>query len=305
VENRRERNAAAVGGSEQVEAVRGFDEHRALLFAIAYRMLGRAADAEDVVQDAWLRWATADREEVRAPRAFLVRVTTRLAIDRLRRLKARRETYVGSWLPEPVPTGPDVAEEIELAESVSMALLVVLETLSPLERAVFVLHEVFALSYAEIGEVVGRSEATVRQIGHRARNHVHARRTRYATDQQMHQEVTERFFAACTTGDLPGLMKVLAPGVTLVADGGGRAPAPLRPIEGAEKVARCLLVVRERELASGLKIIRMDLNGGPGFVAVSGTTLVGTMTFGVADGRVRAIYLISNPDKLTAVRMAT
>ncbi|MGD9893487.1 MAG: RNA polymerase sigma-70 factor [Dehalococcoidia bacterium] len=296
-------SAAAGADLQETEAVRTFAEHRELLFAIAYRMLGRAADAEDVVQDAWLRWANAEREAVRAPRAFLVRVTTRLAIDRLRRLKARRETYVGSWLPEPVLTGPDVAEEVELAESVSMALLVVLETLSPLERAVFVLHEVFALTYAEIGETLGRGEATVRQLGHRAQDHVHARHARYTTDQQMHQQVTERFLTACTTGDIPGLMSVLAPGVTLVADGGGRAPAPSRPIEGADKVARFLAAVIERELASGLRIVRMDVNGGPGFVAVSGTAPVATMTFDVADGRVQAIYLVANPDKLTAVRM--
>jgi RNA polymerase sigma-70 factor (ECF subfamily) len=268
-------------------------------------MLGRAADAEDVVQDAWLRWSNAAREDVRAPRAFLVRVTTRLAIDRLRRVKARRETYVGSWLSEPVLTGPDVAEEAELAESVSMALLVVLETLSPLERAVFVLHEVFALNYAEIGETLGRSEGTVRQLGHRARDHVHARHARYRADQQMHQQVTQRFLAACTTGDITGLMAVLAPGVTLVADGGGRAPAPPRPIEGADRVARFFLLTIERELASGMRIIPLDVNGHPGFVAVSGTTPLATITFDIADGRIQAIYLVSNPDKLTAVRIPT
>ncbi len=298
-----DRDAAAATDADQSEAVRVFSDHREVLFAIAYRMLGRAADAEDVVQDAWLRWAHAERADLRAPRAFLVRVVTRLALDRLRRLKARRETYVGPWLPEPVLTGPDVAEEVELAESVSMALLVVLETLSPLERAVFVLHEVFALSYSEIGETLGRSEAAVRQLGHRAHDHVHARHARYEADQEIHQQVTERFLAACTTGDVHGLMAVLAPEVTLVADGGGRAPAPLRPIEGADKVARFLLAVVERELTAGLRIVPADVNGSPGFVAVSGNTPIATIAFDIAGGRVQAIYLVSNPDKLTAVHI--
>ncbi len=296
-ENDRDAAAGADADADQSEAVRVFSDHRELLFAIAYRMLGRAADAEDVVQDAWLRWAHAERADVRAPRAFLVRVVTRLALDRLRRLKARREAYVGPWLPEPVLTGPDAAEEVELAESVSMALLVVLETLSPLERAVF------ALSYGEIGETLGRSEAAVRQLGHRAHDHVHARHARYEADQEIHQQVTERFLAACTTGDVHGLMAVLAPEVTLVADGGGRAPAPLRPIEGADKVARFLLAVVERELATGLRIVPADVNGSPGFVAVSGNTPIATIAFDIAGGRVQAIYLVSNPDKLTAIHI--
>jgi hypothetical protein len=162
---------------------------------------------------------------------------------------------------------------------------------------------VFALSYGEIGETLGRSEAAVRQLGHRARDHVHARRSRYEADQQMHQQVTERFLAACSTGDVQGLMAVLAPEVTLVADGGGRAPAPLRPIEGADKVARFLLAVVERELATGLRIVPADVNGGPGFVAVSGNTSIATIAFDIAGGRVQAIYLVSNPDKLTAVHI--
>src|SRR6266545_5853861 len=173
-----------------------FEEHRDLLFAVAYRMLGTAADAEDVVQDTWLRWSAADRSDVTEPKAYLVRIATNLALDRLRSARAKRESYVGPWLPEPLLTSPDAAEDAEMAESVSMAMLVVLETLSPLERAVFVLREVFGFSYGEIAEALDRSESSVRQLGHRAREHVQARRPRFETDNEMRREATERFIDA-------------------------------------------------------------------------------------------------------------
>src|SRR5215216_6013675 len=211
--------------------------------AVAYRILGRVTDAEDAVQDAWLRWVNTRPSEVLDPKAFLVRVTTRLAIDRLRRVKARRESYVGPWLPEPVVTAPDVAEDVALAESVSMAMLIVLETLSPLERAVFVLREAFGMPYAEIAKILGRKEEAVRQLARRARDHVQERRPRFEADKTAQRRVTERFLEATSTGNLEALMVVLAPGVTLVADGGGRALAPRRPVRGAEKVARFLLAV--------------------------------------------------------------
>ena len=242
-----------------------FAEHRDFLVGVAYRILGRMADAEDVVQEAWLRWQRANSAEVQDPRAFLVRVTTRLAIDRLRRIKARREEYVGPWLPEPVlssqllPSG-DPSEEVELAESVSLALLVVLETLSPLERAVFVLHEVFGLSHPEVAEAVGRSEAAVRQVASRARAHVQARRPRYQSDPSTRREVTERFLAACATGNVDTLMAVLAPDVTLVADSGGRARAPRVPLHGATAVARFLAAIgRPENVAKFLASIGIDL----------------------------------------------
>src|SRR5215216_4540623 len=219
---------------------RVFDEHRDLLISVAYRILGSVTEAEDTVQEAWLRWCKVDLAEVSNPRAFLVRVTTRLAIDRLRRVKARRESYVDPWLPEPVLTGYDVAEDVALAESVSMAMLVVLETLSPLERAVCVLREAFGMPYAEIGEVIGRKEEAVRQLARRARNHVRERGARFETDQETRRHVTERFLEAAVGGDVEALMEILAPGVTLVGDGGRRARAPRRPVHGADNVARFL-----------------------------------------------------------------
>src|ERR671911_144382 len=260
-------------------SVRVFNEHRDLLISVAYRVLGSVSDAEDTVQEAWLRWCKVDPAEVSNPRAFLVRVTTRLAIDRLRRAKARRESYVGPWLPEPVLTGRDVAEDVALAESVSMAMLVVLETLSPLERAVFVLREAFAMPYAEIAEILGRSEVAVRQLARRARDHVRERGHRFETDLATRQRVTERFLAATTSGDLDALMEVLAPGVTLVSDGGGRVLAARRPIQGADKVARFLLSVSTDErVAKFLEAVTTEplpdllrariawVNGGPGIV---------------------------------------
>src|ERR671915_814655 len=206
-----------------------FARHRRLLFTVAYEMLGSAADAEDVVQETWLRWADLDRSEVREPRAYLVRIVTRQALNRLRTLARRREDYVGEWLPEPLLTSPDVAEDVELAESVSIAMLTVLETLGPAERAVFVLREVFETPYDEIAEALGKTPAAVRQIAHRAREHMAARRPRMEVTRTEQQQVVERFLAALDTGDVRGLMDVLAPDVVLVADGGGIAPAVRRP----------------------------------------------------------------------------
>ena len=220
-----------------------FVAHRGLLFTVAYEMLGSAAEAEDVVQETWIRWdaiGAEAREEVRDPRAFLVRMVTRKALDRLRANARRREEYVGEWLPEPLLTAPDVAEDVELAESVSFAMLTVLETLTPIERAVFVLREVFDLPYAEIAEAVGKSPAAVRQIGHRAREHVASRRPRVEVHRSEQRQVVERFLAAVTQGDLQGLLDALAPDVVLVADGGGIAQATLKPVVGAKKVANLL-----------------------------------------------------------------
>lgn len=218
-----------------------FEEHRPVLQGVAYRMLGRLADAEDVVQEAWLRWSGADRSGVRDPRGYLVRVTTRLAVDRLRQIKARGETYVGPWLPEPYVTDfgdtvPDTAERAVLADSVSFAVLVVLESLSPLERAVFVLREAFGYPYAEIAAMLERGEAAVRQLAGRARSHVDERRPRYDVDPVQRRDLTERFLAAAADGDLEGLMAILAPDVRLVGDSGGKSRAPLRVLESPAKV---------------------------------------------------------------------
>src|ERR671917_1659136 len=237
-----------------------FLTHRSLLFTVAYEMLGSATDAEDVVQETWLRWADVERAEVRDPRAYLVRIVTRLCLNRLRTLARQREEYVGEWLPEPVLTSPDVAEDVELAQSVSIAMLAVLETLLPTERAVFVLREVFEVPYDEIAEALDKSSAAVRQIATRARKHVAARRPRMSVSRTEKEQVVERFLAALTTGDVPGLLEVLAPDVLVVGDGGGLAPTFPKPVRGAAKLAP--VMGRFAEEAPGAKTLIVDLNGG-------------------------------------------
>ena len=301
-------------GERRPDPVRLFYEYRGLLLSVAYRVLGSVTDAEDAVQESWLRWSNVDHSEVDDPRAFLVRVTTRLAIDRLRRAKARRESYVGPWLPEPILTRQDLAEDAAMAESVSMAMLVVLETLSPLERAVFVLREAFGMPYAEIADVLGRKDEAVRQLARRAREHVRERRMRFDADQIEQRRVTERFLEAATGGDLEALMEVLSPGVTLVADGGGRALAPRRPVRGADKVARFLVAVTNEEQTarflesvgsdpSGeLRVYLAPVNGGPGVVITAGGEPISALILDISDGVVQTIHLVANPEKLAGVR---
>jgi RNA polymerase sigma-70 factor (TIGR02957 family) len=273
-----------------------FLTHRSLLFTVAYEMLGSAADAEDVVQETWLRWADTARDEVRDPRAYLVQILTRQALNRLRSVSRRREDYVGQWLPEPLLTSPDVAEDVELAESVSIAMLTVLETLGPAERAVFVLREVFDVSYDEIAEAVGKSAATVRQIAHRARAHVAARRPRVQVSRTEQQQVVQRFLAALTTGDVQGLMDVLAPDVVLVADGGGLAPAVRHPVEGIQRVAA--LLGRFAEFAPDAQVTTVLLNGAVAARIDPSGELNTAITFVVENGRIARIYAIRNPHKL-------
>jgi RNA polymerase sigma-70 factor (TIGR02957 family) len=284
-----------------------FEAHRDLMFAVAYRMLGSIADAEDAVQDAWLRWSAEPRADVASPRAYLSRVIANTSLNRLRSARARREAYVGPWLPEPLLTdaGPDATERAELAESVSLAMLVVLESLTPDERAVFVLREVFGFSYAEIGAALGRSDAAVRQLAHRAREHVQARRPRFEVDWDQQREVTARFLAAAAGGDLGGLMTVLAPDVTLLGDGGGKVKAPMRPITGAAKVARFVAAIATRPYM-GVQVADMsmadaEINGTPGTLISAGGRPIAAVTLVVSGGRVTAIQLVSNPDKLTAL----
>jgi RNA polymerase sigma-70 factor (ECF subfamily) len=275
-----------------------FGHHRRLLFTVAYEMLGSASDAEDVVQETWLRWADVDKTEVRDHRAYLVRITTRQALNRLRTMARRREEYVGEWLPEPVSTGPDVAADVELAESVSIAMLTVLETLAPAERAVFVLREVFETSYDEIAEAVGKSPAAVRQIAHRARDHVAARRPRMPVSPTEQQEVVDRFLAAVQSGDLQRLLDVLAPDVVMVADGGGFVTAVRRPISGAERVAGFLLAAgRSVEFA----VQPVWLNGSPAVRIDIGGALDTAVSLSVADGRIARIYAVRNPHKLSGL----
>ncbi|MEU6819014.1 RNA polymerase sigma-70 factor [Streptomyces atriruber] len=265
--------------------------HRSLLFTVAYEMLGSAADAEDVLQESWLRWADVDRAQVRDPRAYLVRIVTRQALNRLRTVARSRVDYVGEWLPEPLLTSPDVAEDVELAESVSIALLTVLETLGPTERAVFVLREVFEMPYGEIAEAVGKSAAAVRQIARRAREHVAARRPRTKVSRSEQRTVVERFLAALRTGQVQDLMEVMAPDVVLIADGGGVAAAAPAPVHGSDLVA-ALLARPDRTVST------VWLNGAPaGRVEVDGR--LAAVSLVVEDGRVTRIHAVVNPRKLT------
>ena len=285
-----------------------FEEHRPVLMGVAYRMLGRVADAEDVVQEAWLRWSAADRAEVREPRAYLVRVTTRLAIDRLRQVKARGEAYVGPWLPEPYVTDfgytvPDTAERAVLADSVSLAVLVVLESLSPVERAVFVLREAFGYPYADIAAMLDRSEPAVRQLAGRARKHVDEGRPRYEVDPAQRRELTERFLAAAAEGDLAGLMEMLAPDVRLIGDSGGKSQAPLRILETADNVGRFLVAVAGKGVPE-MSFRFLELNGGPAVLILSGDTPDSVLQVDVSAGRVRSVYIVRNPDKLRSLASA-
>lgn len=282
-----------------------FEEHRSLLTGVAYRMLGRVADAEDVVQEAWLRWSAADRDDVREPRGWLVRVTTRLAIDRLRHIGSRRESYVGPWLPEPIvtdfgPEVPDTAERAVLADSVSLAVLVVLETLSPPERAVFVLREAFGFPYAEIAATLEKSEAAVRQLAGRARRHVGERRHRYDVDPVQCRDLTERFLAAAAGGDLARLLSLLAPDAVLVGDSGGKSKAPLRVIRTADKVGRFLFSV-SREPLDGMETRFVEANGAPALLVLTDGRPDSLFQVEAVEGRIVCVYIVRNPDKLAAL----
>lgn len=276
---------------------------------VAYRILGSVADAEDVVQEAWLRWSKVDHAAVEQPRAFLITTVSRLAIDRLRQVKAAREAYAGPWLPEPMVLDRQV-ERAELAESVELALLVVMETLSPLERAVFVLREAFGLPFSEIAGIIGREEAATRQLAKRAREHVAGRRPRFDVDHVRRRQVTERFLAAASHGDLEGLTRLLAADVELVSDGGGKARSPLNVLQGVEHVTRFLAAVstpqgtalfldsigidREVTVSSTVEVI----NGAPAMVLRAGARAITVVSLVVVDGVIRTVYLIANPEKL-------
>ncbi|WP_202619273.1 RNA polymerase sigma-70 factor [Ornithinimicrobium cavernae] len=277
-----------------------FLSHRSLLFTVAYEMLGSAADAEDVVQDSWLRWRDVDRATVRDPRAYLVRIVTRKALDHLRTVTRRREDYVGPWLPEPLLTSPDVAEDVELADSLSTAMLLVLETLTPTQRAVFVLHEVFEVGYDELAEAVGKTEAAVRQIAHRARAHVTERRPRGGTSRAATRAALEAFRTALDTGDLQGLADVLAPDVVLLGDGGGIKQALPRPVSGAEKVTR-LLAVGLATVRGAMSAEPVHVNGWPALLLRLDGEVDSVLTVRVEEGLVTGIYTVRNPEKLSRI----
>ncbi|WP_440107582.1 RNA polymerase sigma-70 factor [Streptosporangium sp. H16] len=301
--------AEPLAGGDRVDcgmdsATEAFVAHRNLLFTVAYEMLGSAADAEDVLQETWLRWMKVDLGQVRDRRAYLVRITTRQSLDRLRAMRRRKEAYFGSWLPEPLLTAPDVAQDIELAESVSMALMLVLETLSPTERAVFVLREVFDVGYDEIAAAVGKNPAAVRQIAHRARRHVDARRPREVVSPSETQAALESFRRAVDTRDLQGLLDVLAPEVVLIADGGGLRQAAPRPITGADKVARFIVGgLGKAEVAPTGEFT--VVNGNPALLVRVDGEIDGVMAIGVQDARITGLYYIRNPEKLTRVESET
>ena len=275
-----------------------FLTHRRLLFTVAYEMLGSAADAEDVLQESWLKWSGVDVGQVRDPRAYLVRIVTRTSLDRLRTIARRREEYVGPWLPEPLLTAPDVAEDVELADSLSTAMLLVLETLTPTERAVFLLREVFRLEYDELAEAVGKSPAAVRQIAHRAREHVAARRPRGITSQAETRAALEAFMRVIETGDLQPLLDILAPDVVALGDGGGIKRATPRPILGATKVAR-LLRAGLTTAGDAVSAELTHVNGWPALILRLDGELDSVVSLRVEDGLITAMYTVRNPDKLS------
>ena len=286
-------------------ATEAFVAYRNLLFTVAYEMLGPAADAEDVLQETWLRWAGVDLGTVRDQRAYLVRITTRQALGRLRTLGRRKESYVGPWLPEPLLTAPDVAEDVELADSVSMAMLLVLETLTPNERAVFVLREVFDLAYDEIAEAVGKSPAAVRQIAHRARAHVAARRPRGIVSPAQTQDALEAFQRAAETGDLQSLLDILAPDVVALGDGGGVKQAVLRPIVGANKVARLLATGLGRIAAAAASLQLAQVNGYPALILRLNGEIDTVIAVRIDDGLITGLYAVRNPEKLSHMEQET
>ncbi|WP_285568929.1 RNA polymerase sigma-70 factor [Streptomyces sp. NBC_01463] len=285
-------------------ATETFVAHRNLLFTVAYEMLGSAADAEDVLQETWLRWVEVDLEQVRDQRAYLVRITTRQALNRLRTMSRRKESYVGPWLPEPLLTTPDVAQDVELAESVSMAVMLVLETLSPTERAVFVLREVFDVGYDEIAAAVDKSPEAVRQIAHRARRHVDARRPRTVVSQRRTRAAVDSFVRALNGGDLQGLLDILAPEIVYIGDGGGVKHAALRPIVGADKVARLLAGGLGRNTIP-IAFSHTMVNGSPALAVHLDGELDSIIAAHVQADRITGLYVVRNPEKLSRIASET
>ncbi|WP_210687388.1 RNA polymerase sigma-70 factor [Mycolicibacterium sp. GESEQ-9] len=282
---------------------------RPLLFTIAYEILGTATESDDVLQESYLRWAEVDLDTVRDTKAFLAQLVTRQSLNALRAQSRRREEYVGPWLPEPLlltaGAAGDASADVVLAESVSMAMLVVLETLTPDERAVFVLREVFGFSHDEIATAIGKSSSAVRQMAHRAREHVQSRRKRFEpVDLEESNRVTEEFLAAAATGDMDGLLALLAPDAVYTADSGGKASAARRPVVGAQKVAAMLVgLFRAGERVPGLTFERIMCNGEPAVMIRSDAGMEGVFTIEVIDGKITHFYAMRNPDKLTGIEI--
>jgi RNA polymerase sigma-70 factor (ECF subfamily) len=293
-------SATGRGGDHEVARIDEFEELRPLLFAIAYRILGSVSDAEDAVQESWLRFESSSTPPD-STKAFLSAVVTRISIDGLRSARRRREAYVGPWFPEPLVTDPyqDPARSAELADSVSMAALLLLERLSPLERAVFVLREVFGFGFDEIASAVGRSEAACRQLAVRARRHMDGGRPRFEVDRKERDQLADQFFDAFTGGDVDRLRELLAAEVLLVTDGGGKAPQLARPVVGADNAARLLVAFIQPFGRIGVAIDRRELNGQPGaIIRDRDGKVLATLTLDLVDGRIETIRSVINPDKL-------
>jgi RNA polymerase sigma-70 factor (ECF subfamily) len=291
-------------GTAAGEHAERFTLLRPLLFTVAYEILGAATEADDVLQDSYLRWAEVDLTTVRDTKSYLAQLVTRQALNALRAGARRREDYVGPWLPEPlVLDDRDPSNDVVLAESVSMAMLVLLETLTPDERAVFVLRDVFGFDYDEIASAVGKSAPAVRQVAHRAREHVHARRKRFEpVDAATSAELTGRFLTAAATGDMDGLLSMLAPDATWTADSGGKASAARRPVVGAEKVAAAVIgIFRLGTRLPDIRIERVICNSAPAVVVYSADKLEGVFTIEMVDGKITHFYAMRNPDKLAAI----
>ena len=283
-----------------------FSELRPLLFSIAYRMLGVVMDAEDMVQETFLRWQRSDQKNVQSPKTWLSTVITRLCINHLKSARVQREQYVGPWLPEPlVSHAGSAAENPLLGESLSLAFLVLLETLSPTERAVFLLREVFDYEFGEVARIVQKSEANCRQLLTRARKHIAARRPRFETAPEHTQKVVEVFEQAVLSGDVQGLMHVLAKDAVLISDGGGKARAVLRPIVGAEPISR-LLIGAAAKFGSRTQVIRrLPVNGLPGTIASENDRVIRVIAFGIQEGKIQSVFIITNPDKLRHLTPST
>ena len=280
-----------------------FDQYRGLLFSVAYRMLGSIADAEDMLQETFIRWQQARDEEIRSPRAFLVTIVSRLSINHLQSARAQREEYVGQWLPEPIITGPgsDPLEMVRMNESLSMAFLVMLERLTPVERAVFLLREVFTYEYSEIAAILGQSEANCRQILSRAKHHVGAMRPRFKASQSKKRDLLERFFKATSSGDMEGLVAMLASDVVLHSDGGGKGVAALNLIRGVDNVARGAIGAFQKLVPKNLHIRVTQINGDPGIVSYLNGKPYSVLTFDASEHRIHAVYVVTNPEKLARV----
>lgn len=279
-----------------------FNQHRSLLFAIAYRMLGTVTDAEDMVQETFLRWQQTTEATVKSAKTYLSTITTRLCIDHLRSARVQRVGYVGPWLPEPIVTQQtnDPAAQVELADSLSMAFLVVLERLSPIERAVFLLREVFDYNYDEIAQMVGKSPANCRQILRRSRQHIAAQRPRFPVSHQQQEQIAAQFLEASSQGSLQDFLTLLAKDVTFWSDGGGQVVAALKPLQGAMKVARFLLAIRSKWLSTSVAHV-IEVNGQPGILYRVNDDIHSVMTFEIVDSYIQSIYSVRNPEKLKRI----